>query len=99
MSRVLVIVLAVLVFFWLVRRALGSRTRDENSSDGVTGRGHGKPATSPDLVACARCGVLVPKDEALSDGQDAQKEAQKVVIASGKGIFFCSEEHRRLGPL
>ena len=105
MSRVVVIVLAVLVFFWLLRRALGSRrrdensTRDENSSDGVAGRGRGKPVVSPDLVACARCGVLVPKDEALIDGQDAQNEAQKVVIASGKGIFFCSEEHRRLGPL
>jgi uncharacterized protein len=33
------------------------------------------------MVACTRCGVNLPTSEALEDG----------------GLFYCSEEHRRLG--
>ena len=46
-----------------------------------------KPQQQPgelkgDLVSCARCGVNLPQGEARSDG----------------GRYYCSEEHRRLGP-
>lgn len=34
------------------------------------------------MVACCRCGLLLPESEALMRGVDA----------------FCCEEHRRLGP-
>lgn len=34
------------------------------------------------MVPCAHCGVNVPRSEALE----------------GAGRFFCSEEHRRIGP-
>lgn len=90
MSRVLLLVLAVLVFFWLVRRALSGRNAHGKSADRsgpADGQG-GKEAT-PDLVACAQCGVLVPKNEALAD------EAASPPLSR----FFCCEEHRRQGSL
>jgi uncharacterized protein len=34
------------------------------------------------MVPCAHCGVNVPRSEALE----------------GAGRFFCSEDHRRIGP-
>ena len=34
------------------------------------------------MVACAHCGLHVPESEGVR----------------GAGGFFCSEEHRRLGP-
>lgn len=45
------------------------------------------PTNAPDAgaqetVRCARCGLYVPKAEALDDG----------------GVYFCSEPHRRVGP-
>jgi uncharacterized protein len=33
------------------------------------------------LIACARCGLQLPQDEAVSD----------------QGVFFCGESHARLG--
>ena len=35
-----------------------------------------------DMVACARCGLNVPRSEAVPS----------------RGLFFCSDEHRVLGP-
>ena len=35
-----------------------------------------------DLVICARCGLHLPRGEATGR----------------KGVFFCSEDHARLGP-
>lgn len=82
MSRVIMIVVAVLVFFWLLRRALGSRKHDDRPQAPKPG---GAPA--PDLVSCAHCGVHLPKNEAVAGGEGAPA-----------GEFFCSDEHRRLGP-
>lgn len=85
MSRFVVLVLAVVVFFWLLRRALGSRRRDDPHSGGSK-----EDADAvPDLVSCARCGVLVPRDLAFVD-ENAGFPAT--------GRHYCSEEHRRLGP-
>jgi uncharacterized protein len=72
MGRLILLALAVLVLVWLVRRALGQRQGDAPKVPGAPG----------ELVACARCGVLVPHSEA----RDAA------------GARFCSEEHARLGP-
>lgn len=35
------------------------------------------------MVACAHCGVHVPESES---------------VRGSSGAFYCSEEHRRLGP-
>ena len=47
-------------------------------------RKRGRPSSAPQsesMVACAHCGLNVPRGEALESA----------------GRFFCSEEHRRVG--
>lgn len=38
--------------------------------------------TGEAMIPCAHCGVNIPRSEALENA----------------GRFFCSEEHRRIGP-
>lgn len=71
MGRLILLALVVLVAVWLVRRAL--REREPPA---------GPPGAPGDLVACAHCGVHLPRGEARSAG----------------GVPYCSEEHARLGP-
>lgn len=68
--RLVVLLLLVVLAVWLVRRALRGPVQRTKSviPDG-------------DLVACAHCGVHLPRSEA--------REAQ--------GGLYCSEEHARLG--
>jgi len=73
MGRLLLLALAVLILVWLVRRALRG-PRDEAP--------RARGASPAELVACAHCGVLVPRAEA--------READ--------GALFCGEAHARLGP-
>lgn len=79
MSRVLLLLIAVLVLVWLLRRALAARKP----------RGPGRPGTpgvpAPELVACAHCGVHLPKNEAIAGPETAPPR------------YFCSEEHLRVG--
>jgi uncharacterized protein len=72
MGRLLVLVLLVVFAVWLVKRAMRA-----------TGKGEARTHTpiEGDLVACARCGVNLPREEAREAG----------------GVLFCSEEHARLG--
>ena len=42
-----------------------------------------------ELVSCAHCGVNLPKGEAHAAGG---------VPPGAGGRFYCSEEHRKLGP-
>jgi uncharacterized protein len=71
MGRLLLLALAVLALVWLVRRALRAR---QASADTAKAPG--------ELVACAHCGVNLPRAEARG---------------AGDGLY-CSEEHARLGP-
>ena len=73
MGRLVILALTVLVLVWLVRRALRER------QGGAPPRAPGVPG---ELVACAHCGVHLPRAEARS-------------AAGGE---YCSEEHARLGP-
>ena len=78
MGRMILIAIAVLLLVWLVRRALGeARNRKNDGQGGDAGR-----ATVGELVACAHCGVNLPRGEARTAG----------------GHYYCSEEHWRLGP-
>lgn len=72
MGRLLLLALAVLALVWLVRRALRARQAPRDDAARV-------PA---ELVACAHCGVLLPRAEARG----------------GEGGLYCGEEHARLGP-
>ena len=83
MSRVIVIAVAVLVFFWLLRRALGSRGKSGGSGPAAKDKA---PAPAADLVACAHCGVNLPKGEAVAG------------LGETPLRHYCSEAHRRLGP-
>jgi uncharacterized protein len=69
-GRLIVVIVLVVLAVWLVRRALrrAQAPRDQ-------------PAVPGELVACARCGVHLPRGEA--------REAA--------GRLYCGEEHARLG--
>lgn len=75
MGRLILLALAVLVLVYLVRRALRER-------QGGAPRDPGAPRVPGELVACAHCGVHLPRAEARS----------------AAGGDYCSEEHARLGP-
>jgi uncharacterized protein len=72
MGRLLVLLLIVVLAVWLIRRALRPSRRGDATPP---------PAREGELVACARCGLNLPRSEA--------REAQ--------GALYCSEEHARLG--
>ncbi|MDH3318514.1 MAG: PP0621 family protein [Betaproteobacteria bacterium] len=72
MGRLILLALAVLILVWLLRRAFGGRQADAPAASGAPG----------ELVACAHCGVLVPRSEARN----------------AAGAQYCGEEHARLGP-
>ncbi len=83
MTKVILLIVAVLVFFWLLRRALTGR---KSGTGGAPGKEAAQPA--PELVACAHCGVLLPREEAIA----AQEGG-----APAEGIYFCTEEHLKRG--
>ena len=56
MTRLIVIVIAVVAVIWLLRRAIAGPRRDQ--AQGATPQG--------DLVSCAQCGVNLPKAEAYA---------------------------------
>ena len=74
MGRFFLIALVVALLVWALRRSR------------VAVRPQGAPGPAGervgDLVACAHCGVNLPKSEARA----------------AAGRYFCSEEHWRLGP-
>jgi len=74
--KFIVVVIAVLALVWLVRRSL------HDYAEGVRAR-RAAPRADGDvpqpMLACAHCGVHLPRDEALP----------------GRGGVFCDEAHRR----
>ena len=83
MSRIVLLIVAVLVMIWLLRRALTGR-----KPGGGAGRPDRPVSPVPELVACAHCGVHLPKNEAVA-GRNAD--------GSVSGPYFCSESHLKLG--
>ena len=66
--KILLFLVAVFVLLWLLRGATGRRRTGER-----------RPAQAPqEMIACAHCGVHLPRDEALP----------------GRGGVFCGEAHR-----
>lgn len=70
MGRLVVLVVIVVIAVWLVRRALRAPAPQARTS-----------LEDAELVACARCGLHLPRAEARESG----------------GGLYCSEEHARLG--
>jgi uncharacterized protein len=72
MGRLVVLILLVVLAAWLIRRALRGSLMKKTQE---------KPPVQGDLVACARCGMHLPRAEAHLAG----------------GRAYCGEEHARLG--
>ena len=73
MFRYLLVVLALWAAIMIIRHLYRTSRRRSEASDSAQ-----VPA---DMVRCARCGLHVPKSEAVCDGERC----------------FCSEAHRREG--
>jgi uncharacterized protein len=70
--KILLFVIAVVVLLWLLRGATGRRGNGGGSAKSP-------PPTAPQpVIACAYCGVHLPRDEALP----------------GRGGVFCGDAHR-----
>jgi uncharacterized protein len=67
--KIVLFIVAVFVLLWLLRGGTARRSRP------VAPR---SPAAAQPMLACAECGVHLPRDEALP----------------GRGGVFCSEAHR-----
>lgn len=76
MARVLILVaLIALVVWWVLGRA-------RRSGDAAPRRPRGAGGGAEEMVACAHCGVHLPRADAVLDGERP----------------YCCDEHRRLGP-
>lgn len=76
MGRVLFFAILIgLVAWWLFARI--GRTGGAKG-----GRQRGAPPDAQEMVACARCGVHLPRGDAVAEG----------------AATYCCDEHRRLGP-
>ncbi len=67
-----------LLFLLILAAALYFLLRPRSAREDRPPRG----ASVEDMVACARCGLNVPRSEAVQSS----------------GLQFCSDEHRVLGP-
>lgn len=72
---VLLIVLVVAIGIWRSRR-------DKDGAEAPVRPASPSPGGPQDILACAHCGVHIPKAEALMLGSQA----------------YCCPEHRSLGP-
>jgi uncharacterized protein len=67
--KILLFLVAVFVLLWLLRGALGRRGGSAAPP---------APKAPQEMIACAHCGVHLPRDEALP----------------GRGGVFCGDAHR-----
>ena len=72
--RLVVLIVLIVLAVWLIRRAFLTSSKSRNAPP-RQGNLEG------DLVACARCGMHLPRNEAREAG----------------GRLYCGEEHARLG--
>ena len=87
MSKYLLIIGIALVVYWLWRQGRMAEAREARPKP-TPAATTSAPRTSPapqDMVACARCGLHLPRSEALADGP------------GGSAPFYCSAAHRQSG--
>ncbi len=82
--KYLILLGVILVVAWwtLGRRGRGPR-KPGGASSGAAQRTKGNPAAAQAMLACAHCGVHLPRSEALFDAEQQP---------------FCSDAHRLAGP-
>lgn len=95
MKWLLLAVVVVAVLWWLGRGRRSGRGADPGaaatrSNRNAAGGAHPQgPSDSPEpMVACAHCGVWLPKADAVGESGSVSPE----------GRLYCSEAHRRAGP-
>ena len=69
MMKILLFLVVVFVLLWLLRGATTRRRRGDAAPP---------PQAPQEMIACAHCGVHLPRDEALP----------------GRGGVFCGDAHR-----
>ncbi|HNU10481.1 MAG TPA: PP0621 family protein [Rubrivivax sp.] len=74
--------LLIVLVVGIVLVAMSGRRRRETGDEGRSDRGARRGRAAP-MLACAHCGVHLPRDEALLD-------------AAGRA--YCSQAHRLAGP-
>ena len=67
--KIVLFVIAVIALLWLLRGTTTRRRRDRDTA---------RPQSPQPMIACAYCGVHLPRDEALP----------------GRGGVFCGDAHR-----
>ena len=72
MGKLLVLIALLVIAVWLIKRAIRGSAEKEKGAP---------PVIEGDLVACAHCGVNLPRGEARGAGAEV----------------YCSDEHARLG--
>lgn len=84
MGKLLLVVLVVLLGAWLLfgrrRRGAGG---DRPAGDDTRRPADGRVPEPSAMVACAHCGVHLPREDA---------------VPGGSGTPYCSEAHRDAGP-
>ncbi|MBL8328157.1 MAG: hypothetical protein JNJ71_04830 [Rubrivivax sp.] len=80
MGRLLILVLIVGLGAWWIYARITRRRQAQAADTSV--KPTARAGEVQDMVACAHCGVHLPRGEALLEGDRA----------------FCGEAHRRLGP-
>ena len=66
MSRLLFLVVAVVVVYWLLRSYRKQLHGDGTPKEG--NHGEGAPVQAEDMVRCVHCGVHLPKQESILAG-------------------------------
>ncbi|WP_119152938.1 PP0621 family protein [Caldimonas tepidiphila] len=77
MTKVLILLAVIALLWWLLRPRPGRGGADAGAAP------QARDASPREIVACARCGVHVPRDEALP---------------GPAGEPYCCEAHRGAGP-
>ena len=76
MARIVLLFVIGFVVYLLLRRFLRAQARDDEHSH------PDRAAKSEDMVACARCGVHLPRSEARAEA----------------GLFYCQDNPRCRAP-
>lgn len=87
MSKYLLIIGIALGVYWLWRQGRMAESREAGPAPAAPPAATSKSSVKPpqDMVACAHCGLHLPRSEALADGP------------GGSEPFYCSAAHRQSG--
>jgi uncharacterized protein len=82
LARILIIGALIGLAVWWIASRLRARDREDDATQARRSR-QGRARGPQTMVTCARCGLHLPREEAVAD--DASR-------------WYCGEEHRIAGP-